>query len=134
MKVIRGSEIEYEPASHEDPSDPGVLKKVLANKTDLLAGQVPMLNWSLLKTGKSFQRHYHEDMQEVFVILNGEVTMTVETSKGAEPVEASLRGGDATLIDPGEIHRMENSSDEDVCYVVFGISQDQNGRTVVVED
>ena len=40
MRIVRASELNYEPASHEPPENPGVLKKVLARKTDLLEGQI----------------------------------------------------------------------------------------------
>ena len=126
MKVIRGSELEFVPASHEDPKNPGVLKRVLATKTDLLKGEVHMVNWSMLPVGKSFQSHYHEDMQEVFVILNGRVEMKVESES------VDLEGGDAILISPREIHEMKNACDENVQYVVFGISTGEGGKTVVV--
>lgn len=131
MRVVRGAGIPFEPASHEDQTDPGVVKKVLATKHDLLAGQVQMLNWSLLKVGKSFARHYHEDMQEIFVILNGEVSAIVED--GSDRVSVNLCGGDAILIDPREIHRMENTGTEDVQYLVFGISSQEGGKTIVVD-
>ena len=127
MQIIRGSEIEFVPASHENPRDPGVLKRVLATRNDLLEGQVMMVNWSRLPAGKSFQSHYHEDMQEVFIILNGTITVTVNDETG------ELYGGDAILIDPREIHKMDNASHDDVDYIVFGISTQQDGKTVVVE-
>ncbi|MFN3192134.1 MAG: cupin domain-containing protein [Aureliella sp.] len=131
MKIIRGSEIEYEAASHEDPSDPGVVKKVLGTAADLGSGEVPMLNWSLLRVGKAFQRHYHEDMREVFVILAGEVDVQVQSSESV--TSDQLRAGDAIIIEPREIHSMSNSSTRDVTYLVFGISVGKNGKTVVVE-
>ena len=127
MHVVRGNQIKLVPASHENPLDPGVLKRVLATKDQLVKGQVMMLNWSHLPIGKSFQAHYHEDMQEVFIVLNGNVLMTVSES------EIKLSKGDAILIDPGEIHKMENICDQAVEYVVFGISTEANGKTVVVE-
>ena len=127
MQIVRGSEIEFIPASHEDPKNPGVLKRVLATKNDLIRGQVQMVNWSRLPVGSAFQPHYHEDMQEVFVMLNGEVRMSVEGT------EHKLVGGDAILIEPREIHQMKNLCDEDVEYVVFGISTEEGGKTVNVE-
>lgn len=127
MQLVRGSQIEFEPASHENPRDPGVLKRVLASKDQLLKGQVMMVNWSQLPIGKSFQAHYHEDMQEVFIILNGTVVMTVSD------IANELSKGDAILIDPREIHKMENVCDEAVEYVVFGISTEADGKTVVVQ-
>ncbi|MEM8734253.1 MAG: cupin domain-containing protein [Planctomycetota bacterium] len=131
MKIIRGSEIEYEAASHEDPNDPGVLKKVLGTAADLGRGEVPMLNWSLLRVGKAFQRHYHEDMREIFVIIGGVVDVTVEVSGDIETTQ--LHGGDAIVIEPREIHSMANNGTGDVTYLVFGISAGKDGKTVVVE-
>ena len=87
-----------------------------------------MLNWSRLPAGKSFQLHYHEDMQEVFVLIDGEVTMQVN---GAN---VQLVGGDCILVDPGEVHNMTNTCGRDVSYLVFGISTEQGGKTVVVEE
>lgn len=127
MKIVRGSEIEFVPASHEDPKDPGVLKRVLASRADLCDGRVQMVNWSRLPKGKSFQSHYHEDMLEVFIMLNGTVTMQVADES------IKLAGGDAILIEPREIHSMTNACDEDVEYVVFGISRETGGKTVIVE-
>ena len=127
MRIIRNHEIAYAPASHEDPQDPGCLKKVFATKTDLLDGKVQMVNWSKLPVGKSFQPHYHEGMQEVFVLFSGTAKMTVEGQS------FELVGGDAIFIDPQEVHEMKNTGDEDVIYLVFGISQESGGKTVVVD-
>ena len=127
MQVIRGSEIEFEPASHEDPRNPGVLKRVLARKTDLINGRVQMVNWSRLPKGSSFQSHYHEDMLEVFIMLGGPVDMTVNNQS------VELNQGDAILIEPREIHKMKNLSEDAIDYIVFGISAEQGGKTIVVE-
>ncbi|MEM8679592.1 MAG: cupin domain-containing protein [Planctomycetota bacterium] len=127
MKLVRGSEIEFVGASHENPKQPGVFKRVLATREQVLPGRVQMINWAKLPQGSRFQRHYHEDMQEAFIILNGEVTMRVEQA------DYRLAAGDMILIDPREEHTMWNESQEDVAYVVIGITLDQGGQTVVVE-
>ena len=126
MQIIRGSERPFVPASHEDPARPGVWKRVLATHDDLLAGRVQMLNWARLPQGSSFQAHYHEDMQEIFVIINGQVTVRVDDK------ESLLCGGDAILIQPREVHTMCNACDEDVHYIVLGITTGQQGKTIVV--
>ncbi len=128
MQVIRGSQLSFVAASHEDPKNPGVLKRVLATKEHLIRGQVQMVNWARLPQGSSFQRHYHEDMLEVFVMLGGPVDMRVEQ----ESIE--LNHGDAILVEPREIHEMINKSEQDVDYIVFGISTEEGGKTVVVEE
>ena len=126
MKIIRGNEVEFAPPSHEDPNTAGVLRRVLATKDDMQAGQVMMLNWSKLSAGDSFQPHFHENMQEAFVIIRGNVTMTIAN----EQVE--LAQGDAVLIAPREIHSMKNTGEETAEFVVFGIASGEGGSTVIV--
>ena len=127
MNVIRGSQIRFIPAAHEDANNPGVLKRVLATRDDLLGGCVQMLNWARLPGGRAFRPHYHEDMQEVFVIISGQARMRVDDET------VLLAAGDAIVVDPRQVHEMENDTDRDVDYIVFGITLDQGGRTVVVE-
>ncbi|MEM9410909.1 MAG: cupin domain-containing protein, partial [Planctomycetota bacterium] len=124
--IIRESELTFTPASHEDPDDPGCLKKVLASKLDLQEGRIQMLNWSKLPAGKSFQSHYHEDMQEVFVMVSGTAKMSVEQQSFV------LLPGDCLIVDPQEVHSMTNETSEDTFYLVFGISNETGGKTVVV--
>ncbi len=126
MKFIASNASDFVPASHEDPKNPGVLKRVIATAADLNAGQVPMLNWSKLAAGNSFQPHYHEDMQEIFVLLSGRVTMQV----GDEAV--TMKPGDTVIVEPTEIHQMTNAADELAEYLVFGIASGKGGKTVVV--
>ena len=126
MQVIRSSSLIYIPASHENPDDPGVWKKILLGKEDLFDGQVQMINWALLPLGNAFQPHYHEDMQEVFIVVQGMVTITV----GQET--ETLTAGDAVAIPAGSIHTMKNTGKENVEYVVVGISTGEGGKTIVV--
>ena len=127
MRTIRAADRSFVPAGHENPLSPGVWKKVLFQKADLQAGAVQMVNWARLPVGNSFAPHYHEDMQEIFIILRGEAQIMV----GQETIV--LRPGDAVLIDPREVHRMWNRGDEEVDYIAMGISAGNDGRTVVVE-
>jgi mannose-6-phosphate isomerase-like protein (cupin superfamily) len=113
-------------ASHEDPKFPGVLKKVLLRADDFVVGKVQMVNWALLAPGRSFKRHYHEDMQEVFIIIRGDARITV----GGR--EARIGPGDVVVIPVGDIHTMENIGEEAVEYIVVGISEEKGGKTVVV--
>ena len=126
MKIIRSTDLKYIPASHEDQRFPGVLKKVLLVKDDLVEGRTQMINWALLPVGKSFEAHYHEDMQEVFIILNGYVKIIVDNE------EADLSKGDAVVIPLRSVHEMKNTGTEDVEYIAIGISLGQQGKTVVL--
>ncbi len=126
MDFIPSTAFGFVPASHEDPKNPGVLKRVIATQNDFQAGHVQMLNWARLPVGSSFQPHYHEDMQEIFVLLSGCVTMKC----GDRTVTMNV--GDTVIVDPGEIHQMQNQGDIVAEYIVFGISSQKGGRTVVV--
>ena len=126
MKIIRKKIIPKVPASHEDPKDPGVLKQILLWRDDLVPGRIQMINWSTLLPGKSFRSHYHEAMDEVFIILDGEVEVSVGKEK------ETLGKGDAVVIPEGAVHIMKNLTDRDVCYIAIGISRGEDGKTVVV--
>ena len=127
MKIIRASDKSFIPASHENPLAPGVWKKVLFARSELPPGNVQMVNWARLPVGNSFSAHYHEDMQEIFIIVEGTCEMVVA---GQAVV---LDRGDTIAIDPREVHRMTNRGSRDVEYVVVGITGDQGGKTVLVE-
>lgn len=126
MKLIHAADRPFVPASHEDPLSPGVWKKVLLQGDDFRPGRVQMINWARLPAGRSFAPHYHEDMQELFVIIQGSVELAV----GCEKV--ALGRGDALLIDSRETHQMSNSGSEDAEYLVVGVSAGTGGKTVLV--
>lgn len=134
MNFVPSSASGFVPASHEDPKNPGVLKRVIAKQQNFQPGQVQMLNWAQLPVDSSFQPHYHEDMQEVFVLLSGVVTMTVRklNSDGSAEECITMRSGDTVIIDPTEIHQMHNIGDAVAEYMVFGISSQKGGKTIVV--
>ncbi len=127
MRVIRAKDQAFVPASHEDPRQPGVLKRVIATRDELLDGRPQMVNWARLPAGSSFRAHYHEDMEEMFILVRGEAEMTVDG------VPVRLAAGDSVAVSPREVHQMRALAQEDVEYIVLGISLGQNGRTVVVE-
>ncbi len=128
MKIARSSTLEFIPASHEDPNDPGVFKKVLFDKFAITPGQVQMVNWAKMPKGKSFQLHYHEDMDEVFIIVEGEASMTID---GQTEI---LNRGDAVVVPAGGKHLMSNHSEGAVEYIVFGVSREKGGKTIVITD
>ena len=128
MQLVRATDREFIPASHENPTAPGVWKKVLFAKDDLQVGHVQMINWARLPAGSRFANHLHEDMQEIFILVEGEAELTV----AAETV--TLRRGDGVVIDPREVHEMRNAGADDVEYLALGITSEAGGKTVVVEE
>jgi len=125
MKIFRLKDLDWIPASHESPESPSVWKKVLLQKADLSDGRVQMVNWCRMEPGKAFQAHYHEDMEEVFLILKGQARIRVNGK------EAGMAEGEAVIIPPREIHEMENVGAEGLEYLAVGISQGKGGKTVL---
>jgi mannose-6-phosphate isomerase-like protein (cupin superfamily) len=126
MKVVRAAKLNLIPASHEDSESPGVLKKILFQRADFIDGRVQMINWSFLSRGKSFRSHYHEDMEEIFILVQGEARMSVDNEK------VDLLKGDAVLVPLGSVHTMENVGKDDIEYIVVGVSKAGRGKTVVL--
>ncbi|MBI2334506.1 cupin domain-containing protein [Candidatus Daviesbacteria bacterium] len=126
MKIVHFKNLNFIPASHEDPKDPGALKKVLLKRDDLPAGRVQMINWARLPKSKTFTPHYHEQMMEVFIIMNGKVKAKIGQD------EAILEKGDLVIAKEGEIHTFENLSDEDIDYLAMGVVTGEGGKTVNV--
>ncbi len=126
MKIIRNKDNEFIPASHENPLDPGCLKKVLFKRDDLDPGRVQMINWSILLKNKSFEKHYHEDMEEVFIIFSNEATIIIENEKEI------LKKGDAVFVPIKKIHQMINETNTDTEYLSIGIATGDTGRTINV--
>ena len=124
--IAKGKALEFLAASHEDPQNPGALKKVLFKSDSLPSGKVQMVNWAKVPAGKGFQSHYHEDMFEIFIIMSGKAEMKIA---GAVTI---LEGGDAVIVPPNSIHSMLAINNQDVDYIVFGISSENGGKTVVV--
>ena len=124
MKIIRFNDLDFIPASHEDPKDPGVLKKVLLTKDHLPPGTIQMINWSKLPKGKSFKPHYHEAMIEVFIVISGRIRAKVDGE------EAILEKGDLVLVKEKQAHIFENISEEDVDYLCIGVVTSEGGRSI----
>lgn len=125
MKIVRFKDLNFIPASHEDPKDPGVLKKVLL-KNILPPGQIQMINWARIPKGKTFAPHYHESMIEVFVMISGKVKAKI----GQE--EAILEKGDLVIAFEKEIHTFENISNEDADYFAMGLAIKPGGKSINV--
>lgn len=126
MKIVRFKNLSFIPASHEDPKDPGALKKILLKRDDIPAGRIQMINWAKIPKGKTFAPHYHQQMMEIFIIMSGKVRLKIADE------EEILEKGDLVIVKEGQVHTMENLSDEDVDYFALGIVTSEGGKTVNV--
>ncbi|MBW2208136.1 MAG: cupin domain-containing protein [Deltaproteobacteria bacterium] len=126
MKIIRAAEIEIQPASHEDSQAPAVIKKVMLARDDLQEGSVQMINWSTLLSEKTFRKHYHDNMEEVFIIVKGRARIMVDDE------EAEISDGDIVVIPAKSVHTMENLGQDNMDFISLGIAPGKRGRTIVL--
>ena len=70
-----------------------------------------MVNWATLLSGKAYAEHFHEDMQEVSIIISGIAIAHVDG------VEITLAHGDVLVVDPKEVHQMRNPGSEPVIFL-----------------
>lgn len=126
MKIVRFKDLEFIPASHEDPKDPGALKKILLQRKDLPPGRIQMINWARIPIGKTFKPHYHESMIEVFIIISGKVKAKIDNE------EAILEKGDMVIAMEKQVHTFENISNEPVNYFAMGMVTEEGGKTINV--
>lgn len=117
MKIIRFTDIAQDPAAHEDPKDPGVVKKVLLTAQEGIQGKIQMINWATLLPGKSFRSHYHESMFEIYVMMADGAKATINGQK------VSLGRGDALVVSPHENHEMKNTTATPIEYIVLGVAK-----------
>ncbi|HUD20225.1 MAG TPA: cupin domain-containing protein [Patescibacteria group bacterium] len=115
MKIVRSKQLTLEPAGHEDPNDPGVVKKVLFHLHDLARGDIQMVNWAVLYPNRSFSAHTHRTMQEVFIIVSGRVIASIDGQ------DVLLEKGDALVAEPGETHTMKNVTTRTARFIAIGI-------------
>lgn len=127
FKIVRFTKLVFLPASHEDKNNPGSLKKVLFTLFDISKEvRVQMINWARILKDRSFNAHYHEDMDEIFIIMRGRVKLNVNNK------EFMMGEGDAVYIPQNNIHQMFNHSGSDVDYIALGLGRGKGGKSVNV--
>lgn len=120
MKKFSIKNLEYVSAAHEDPRNPGVMKKVILTKDEIrISGTIQMINWAKMKAGRSFAPHKHESMDEIFIILTGKAEIRV----GEE--SAMLEPSDTVFLPQKIEHEMKNVSADDLEYIAIGVIESQ---------
>lgn len=119
MKKVNENEIKWEPASHEDPKDPGVWKKVIVHHDDVdFRSKLMMVNVCKVPVGKTHKAHSHETMEEIFYFTSGEGQVKIN-----DEIEDVL-AGDRIIVPAKAVHQVKNTGNRDLEYVGFGIALD----------
>jgi quercetin dioxygenase-like cupin family protein len=102
------SEIEFSNSSH-----PGQIKKVLFHGYEMTSA-VTQVAYAELRAGDSVEEHYHDSMEEVFLILDGECEFSLDG------VSHILKKEDVIKIAPKIKHILKAFRDTKLYY--FGVS------------
>jgi quercetin dioxygenase-like cupin family protein len=102
------SEIEFSNSSH-----PGQIKKVLFHGYEMTSS-VTQVAYAELRAGDSIEEHYHDSMEEVFLILDGECEFSLDG------VSHLLKKEDVIKIAPKIKHKLKAFRDTKLYY--FGVS------------
>ncbi len=119
MKIINQTSRKWEPATHEDPNDPGVWKKVIVRREEVDPGsKLMMVNLCRVPIGKTHLAHLHETMEEIFYFTGGigEVKIDDETEK--------VERGDRIIVPAKSVHQVRNTGNIDLEYIGLGIALD----------
>ena len=79
----------------------------------MVAGQVTShsLAQITIAPGKASSPHFHEHSEESYFILSGEASLEIDHQK------ISLLPGEAILIEPYEVHKISNQSNQDLVFI-----------------
>jgi len=111
MKLIHLNKIETTKVSH----NPNVTKQVLIGYGEIehLTG----FSRAVFPPGEIAYAHSHTNLTEIFFIESGEGTMTVDKET------INLNPGMSIAVEPNEIHEINNTGDNDLTLLFFGIEK-----------
>ncbi len=69
--------------------------------------------YAMLQAGKAYQSHAHGDHEEVYYIISGHGSITVNGET------RTVRDGDAIYIPAGDSHSIANTGDEFLVFLAF---------------
>ena len=119
VKKINQSSRDWEPATHEDPKDPGVWKKVIARHEEVdPKSKLMMINLCKVPVGKTHKAHSHETMEEIFYFTSGEGQVKID-----DEIE-NVIAGDRVIVPAKGIHQVKNTGDVELEYIGLGIALD----------
>ena len=119
MKKINEKDRQWEPASHEDPRDPGVWKRIIVKHDEVdPKSKLMMINLCRVPIGRTHAAHSHETMEEYFYFTEGEGEVIL--NEEIIPVGT----GDRVIIPAKSTHKVKNTGDKELLYIGLGIALD----------
>ena len=93
----------------------GYSKKILLTEKDLKSkGNLVQLIKNKAQT--QIKPHYHKEMTEIYHVIKGNAIVF------CGDIRVRTQPGDTLLCEPGEVHGLENDTDEEFLIIVFKIN------------
>jgi mannose-6-phosphate isomerase-like protein (cupin superfamily) len=118
--IFRQDELEWEPRGEDDP-------RTIARLSDSMTRSRANL-WRY-PPGRRGRRHSDAVQEEVFVVLDG--TLTVDL--GEPPQRHELERGSVLVVQPGTILQLRNAGDEELVLFIYG-APPETGNAEFFED
>ena len=114
--VIRPDDLEWKPRYEGDPRRAASLSDVLTRSR---------ANFFRYPPGASGRRHIDPVQEEVFVVLEGTLTIHM----GDDPERHELEGGSVLIVQPGTALQLSNRGDAELRLFVYGAPPEQQQAT-----
>ncbi len=112
MKFIKNKNLKTTNANHI-----GEIKKKVFIKNGLVP-QLTNFSSAVFQPDQQVEPHKHDTMFEIFYCTSGKIVFTVDGQ------ECILEAGDCIIINPGEMHSLQNPFSEPAQITYFGIATD----------
>lgn len=116
--VIRPDDLEWKPRYEGDPRRAASLSDVLTRSR---------ANFFRYPPGASGRRHIDPVQEEVFVVLEG--TLTIHMGEGDDPERHELEPGNVLIVQPGTALQLSNRGDAELRLFVYGAPPEQQQAT-----
>jgi mannose-6-phosphate isomerase-like protein (cupin superfamily) len=112
--ILHAGELDFEPRAEDDA-------RSIARLSDALSRS--RANVWRYPPGTRGRRHLDRVQEEVFVVLDG--TLTVDL--GEPPERHELERGSVLVVQPGTILQLRNTGDEELRLFIYGAPPEQGG-------
>jgi mannose-6-phosphate isomerase-like protein (cupin superfamily) len=70
---------------------------------------------TIMRPGTAAERHYHQESEEIYLVLNGSATMVIDDAR------FSIAAGDVVAIQPREVHQVITGEGEQIEFLAITV-------------
>jgi mannose-6-phosphate isomerase-like protein (cupin superfamily) len=116
MKVVNIKDIEVTKAFY----NPKIKKQIILSSGEL--GNIVSFAQAVIPPGEVSKAHSHQNMGEVFLVLSGTGIIIIND------VKFELKKNLCAVVEPNEVHEIENTGEDDLSIIYFEITINSQER------